>query len=268
MTLYRLKLAMLRYGHWLGRPLYRRLKAVRSRPVAAGETTPAVTAGVRPRSVSVELIQRYTPGKSFADIGCMWGVNGHYSFLAERSGAAGVTAVDIYPASEEFERERRSSGSSIRFVQGDINSDDTLRQIGVADVVFCSGVLYHTPNPIHLLMRLRALCRGTLLLGTELIPEMPGLRNTAVFYPYLSDGQRALWNRHVGHQGGISSPYDPESGYGNWFWGMSPSCVESALKCAGFEVSERVVGPFWGAFVAQAVPTKFAPVSGDWTVPS
>jgi Protein of unknown function (DUF1698) len=131
------------------------------------------------------------PGKSFADIGCMWAVNGYYSFLAERSRAKGVTAVDIYPASEEFEQERRATGSTIRFIQGDINSEDTRRQMGVSDVVFCSGVLYHTPDPIGLLARLRGLCGETLLLGTELIPEMPGIRNAAVFYPYLSDRQRS-----------------------------------------------------------------------------
>ncbi len=34
-----------------------------------------------------ELIRRLAPGRSFADIGCMWNVNGQIAFLAEQSGA-------------------------------------------------------------------------------------------------------------------------------------------------------------------------------------
>mgnify|MGYP006139525243 CR=1 FL=1 len=30
-----------------------------------------------------EYIRRHAPGKSFADVGCMWGVNGEYAFVAE-----------------------------------------------------------------------------------------------------------------------------------------------------------------------------------------
>jgi len=137
-----------------------------------------------------ELVRKYAKGKTFADIGCMWGINGLYSFIAEESGASRVTAVDVYEESEEFLNEKERRNSEIRFVRGDINSQTTADEIGQTQVVLCGGVLYHTPDPVHLLMRLRAICSETLILNTCSIPELPGLKNAAVFYPYLDADQR------------------------------------------------------------------------------
>src|SRR3954451_11723407 len=72
-----------------------------------------------------ELVRKYAKGKTFADIGCMWGINGLYSFIAEESGASRVTAVDVYEESEEFLNEKERRNSEIRFVRGDINSQTT-----------------------------------------------------------------------------------------------------------------------------------------------
>ena len=44
----------------------------------------------RPRE---ELVRRFAAGRSFADIGCMWGVDGAISFLAEENGATAVTMM-------------------------------------------------------------------------------------------------------------------------------------------------------------------------------
>jgi hypothetical protein len=214
-----------------------------------------------------ELVQKYAKGKSFADIGCMWGVNGLFSFIAEETGATSVTAVDVYEESPEFLEEKKRRDSKIRFVRGDINSQSTADEIGQAEVVLCSGVLYHTPDPIHMLTRLRAICKEILILNTCSIPEVPGLKNAAVFYPYLDAEQRAVWNQGLGLQMAISGPYEPENGYGNWFWGMTPSSIESMLKVAGFEVTESFVFPFKCVFVCNAVETKFVASSGEWITP-
>jgi len=65
----------------------------------------------------------------------------------------------------------------------------------------------------------------------------------------------------------ISGPYEPENGYGNWFWGMTPSSIESMLKVAGFEVRERFIFPFKCVFVCDAAETKFIASSGEWITP-
>jgi SAM-dependent methyltransferase len=203
-----------------------------------------------------DYIRRHAPGKSFADIGCMWGVNGEYAFLAEAAGATRVVAVDVFGPTPEFEEQRTARGSRVTFVLGDITSPATLDAAGQVDVVFCAGVLYHHPSPYDLLVALRRICRETLILRTSTIPEVRGLPNAAVFFPMLDARGRALWNlKRLGvlHQAGISGAFDPADGYGNWFWGLTPSCLESLLRTAGFEVETRATEAFAQTVVCRAV---------------
>lgn len=221
---------------------------------------------MRPKTrveINAELIKEYALGKSFADIGCMWEVNGFFSFLAEECGARRVVCVDIFPESEEFLREKSKRNSAVEFVQGDLHLQETINKIGLCDVVFCSGVLYHSPNPLETLSKLRWICKQRLILSTALVPEMLGIRNGAIFYPFLNEKQRRVWSQGEGNRPAINVPYEPEAGYANWFWGFSPSCVESMLECAGFEVEKRYIMPFIGYFVCRTTSTKFLPVSCD-----
>ncbi|MEK7180179.1 MAG: class I SAM-dependent methyltransferase [Patescibacteria group bacterium] len=216
---------------------------------------------------NVSLVRTYAPEKSFADIGCLWGVNGLNSFIAEEVGATRVMAVDVYPESKEFLEDKEKRNSKVTFVQGDINLLETTEKIGICDIVLCSGVLYHTPDPVHLLTRLRSICKETLILNTASIPEMHGVSNGAIFYPFLNKEQRKIWNRGIGSQKAITGAYEPESGYGNWFWGLTPSSLESMLNCAGFEVKERYISPFHSVFICSTAPIKFVASSGEWTTP-
>ena len=203
-----------------------------------------------------EFIRKYAPGKSFADIGCMWGVNGEYAFLAEEAGATAVKAVDVFGPTPEFEQKREQRRSRVEFVLGDVTRTDTLAAIGEVDVVFCAGVLYHHPSPFDLLVALRRICRETLILRTSTIPEVRGLPNAAVFFPMLDARGRDLWNlKSLGvlHQAGISNEFQAADGYGNWFWGLTPSCLESLLKTAGFRVDFRATEAFAQSMVCTAV---------------
>jgi SAM-dependent methyltransferase len=186
----------------------------------------------------------------------MWGVNGEYAFLAEEAGASRVVAVDVFGPTPEFEEKRTAKGSHVRFVLGDITSPATLETVGEVDVVFCAGVLYHHPSPYDLLVALRRICRETLILRTSTIPEVRGLPNAAVFFPMLDARGRDLWNlKRLGvlHQAGISGEFDPGQGYGNWFWGVTPSCLESLLKTAGFGIEMRATEAFAQTVVCRAV---------------
>ena len=92
------------------------------------------------------------------------------------------------------------------------------------------------------LVALRRICRETLILRTSTIPEVRGLPNAAVYFPMLDARSRELWNlKSLGllHQAGISREFEPSAGYGNWFWGLTPSSVEAMLRATGFEVLER-----------------------------
>lgn len=182
----------------------------------------------------------------------MWNVNGELSFLAEEAGATAVTAVDVMPPTEAYREEHRRRGSGVRFVHGDIHDPDVVAAVGPHDVVWCSGVLYHAPNPVLTLERLRALTDRLLILATETIPEVPGLSQACVFLPGLSAPDRRLHRlaRPHGTALGIHTPFRPDQGYGNWWWGLSRSAVRGMLFAAGFELREEHGGPLHATFLA------------------
>ena len=206
-------------------------------------------------------IRRFAAGRSFVDVGCMWGVDGEYAFAAEAAGAARVTAVDIFGPTPEFERKKGERRSRVEFVLGDVTDPRTIQTLGCADVVFCAGVLYHHPSPFDLLTALRLLCRQTLILRTSTIPEINGVPNAAVFFPKQTARGRALWELSrlgLQHQAGISAPFDPGDGYGNWFWGLTPSCVRSMLDVSGFRVEQEWPEPFAWTGICAPFSTPFA----------
>src|SRR5262245_15439232 len=102
----------------------------------------------------------------------MWDVSGRFSFLAEEAGATRVTGLDVMAATPEFEAEHARRNSAVRFVTGDLHDPATVAEVGVHDVVWCSGVLYHSPYPVLTIRRLRELTGELLLLQTCAIPEL------------------------------------------------------------------------------------------------
>ena len=138
-----------------------------------------------------EVVRRHAAGKTFCDVGCMWKVNGRIAFVAEEAGATAVTGVDVMQATPEFQAEHERRSSKVRFVRGDLHEPATIAEVGPHDVVWCSGVLYHSPNPVLTLQRLRELTTELLILQTMTLPELPGVEQGLVFYPGVPD-QRPL----------------------------------------------------------------------------
>jgi 2-polyprenyl-3-methyl-5-hydroxy-6-metoxy-1,4-benzoquinol methylase len=126
------------------------------------------------------------------DAGGMWGVDGENAFAAARAGATRAAVLDIMAPTERFNERQRET--TVAYVQGDITDPDIVNQLGVADVVLCAGVLYHHPSPYEILVGLRRLCRETLILRTETIPEMD-LPGAAVYLPHLAPRDQQRWER-------------------------------------------------------------------------
>lgn len=205
-------------------------------------------------------IKNYAPGHSFVDIGCMWGVNGDYAFLAEEVGATMVNGVDVFGPTPEFELRKKDRNSAVEFILGDIGHPSTIAKVGMVDVVFCAGVLYHHPSPFDLLVAQRRICGKFMILRTSTVPEVSNLPNVAVYFPMLKDQDRALWDLSgtgLRNQVGIASAFQPEAGYGNWFWGLTPSCLESLLATAGFRVEHRATEAFAQTVVCTPTAVPF-----------
>jgi hypothetical protein len=188
-----------------------------------------------------ELVKRFAGGKSFADIGCMWGVDGAIAFAAEDAGATDVVGVDVMPASDAFEDERARRGSRMRFIQGDLHDEAVMARVGPHEVVWCSGVIYHAPHPLLTLERLRKITTELLILSSETIPEVPGLRQACVFLPGLPESDRkAHAAARPGRTAlGVSEPFDRAQSYGAWWWGLSASALTAMVRAAGFDLVEQ-----------------------------
>lgn len=199
------------------------------------------------------LIRKYAPGRSFADVGCMWNIDGELAFLAEDAGARSVTGVDITDRTEEFDRQHRERSSKVRFVRGDLHLPETVEAVGVHDIVWCTGVLYHTPHPMHVIHQLRAMTREFLILGSATMPEVPGFTQACVFYPGLGERDRTLHGALVaGHAPGLTTPFERDDYYANWWFGITPSAMKAMLENANLTVVETHQSAFLTLMVARA----------------
>ena len=209
-----------------------------------------------------ELIRRHAPGGSFVDIGAMWQMHGRMPFVAEEAGATEVTAADAMDPTPECEEERERRGSSVRFLQGDLHDPLTVEEIGAHDFVWCSGVIYHSPNPYLLIEHLRQLTGRLIYLGSEIVPEVPGFEQACVFYPGLPEkSRRAYGSVHgPGHDAmGVNSAFDatPGLGYANYWWGITPSALRAMVRTARFEIVEEMhPDPFTMSVLARPVPGR------------
>ncbi len=124
---------------------------------------------------SAERLQRmHMPadlrGQHVIDIGA-W--DGFFSFEAERRGAARVVAADRWDkstggeASTGFEVARAALGSRVEQVRRGVFALSP-EEHGTFDLVLFLGVLYHLTDPMAAIRKLRTLCRGTLILDTEM----------------------------------------------------------------------------------------------------
>jgi hypothetical protein len=191
-------------------------------------------------------IAQHAPGRSFADVGGLL-IDGAIAFEAEEAGASSVTLFDA--GDREFapgyEAEHARRGSRVRYVQGDLHDPVAIAHVGPHDVVWCTGVLYHSPHPVDQLMRLRTITSELLYLGTHTIPEVPGLPQACVYYPHLPEAQRRTFSRaYASAEGylGVGPPVDerPMHGYANFWWGITPSALRAMLRTARFEVVDEL----------------------------
>jgi tRNA (mo5U34)-methyltransferase len=153
-------------------------------------------------------------GMTVLDIGAS---DGFFSFEAERRGARRVLATDVWTgetwgmqAKRGFEIARRALNSKVVSVEVDV-LDIAPGKIGVFDLVFFLGVLYHMRHPLLALEKVFSVTGKQLILETH-IDRVGGTRPAMVFYP----------ESELNH--------DPT----NW-WGPNPAAVEAMLKTVGFD---------------------------------
>jgi tRNA (mo5U34)-methyltransferase len=169
------------------------------------------------KDTATELVHMRLPdltGRSVLDIGTY---DGFYAFEAERRGAARVLATDSWtwnwPGSDarrNFDLAHEVLGS--RVVSQVIAVEDLSPEAvgGPFDVVLFLGVLYHAPDPLGYLRRLRSVTGGTAVIET--VVDLLDVDVPAVaYYPGAS------------LNGDASNHFGP-----------NPAAVEGLLTDAGF----------------------------------
>ena len=110
-------------------------------------------------------------GRTVLDVGA-W--DGFYSFEMERRGAAKVLATDHFcwggngwATQDGFNLAREALGSKVEDEHLDVLDLSPEAVGGTYDIVLFLGVLYHLPNPLLALERVRSVVGGMLVLETE-----------------------------------------------------------------------------------------------------
>jgi tRNA (mo5U34)-methyltransferase len=170
------------------------------------------------KDTAAELAHMHLPadlsGQRVLDIGAY---DGFYSFEAERRGAADVLATDSWtwnwPGSDargNFDLARDTLDSRVRTQEIAVEDLDPELVGGPFDLVLFLGVLYHAPDPLGYLRRVRSVTGGMAIIETVvdlLDHEVPAI----AYYP--GDALNEDASNH---------------------FGPNPQAVEGLLRDAGF----------------------------------
>jgi hypothetical protein len=192
-------------------------------------------------------------GRSFADVGGLWGTLNEKVTVAAQAGARAVTMIDITPLEDVLWRrlEERCSETGVAeytCIEADITLDDAKGLIPEFDVIHCSGVLYHCSNPRHALAALVRMSNDFVIIGTSVIPEdllnnTPSFSESGSYYvPQLDPLSKQMIHRYFRDVGaeemiGITSQvdWDPRD-CAPWWWLHTPRYVAGLLCDAGLRI--------------------------------
>ncbi len=210
-----------------------------------------------------ELIQQHAQGRTFVDVGGLWGEVNEKGSIAMEAGASSLTMLDIWPPESEWWLRLRSRFEAKKLappreVIGSIDNSATIQAVGLHDVVHCSGVLYHCPNPVLTLRNLLGLTGETLIIASAVIPrnirnqngEMFVSDDSPIFVPGLDDDHRRVLSTHIterygGGALGIDQPTsdwffsDGAPNYGPWWWLWTATGFLRLLRAVGFDVIDE-----------------------------
>jgi Methyltransferase domain len=202
-----------------------------------------------------QYIHRVASGRTFAEVGGLWGTLNERVSVAHAAGARQLTMIDLSPAGSHWwmkfrERCRDLSVPAAAEVSGEILQLAAQPNPPRFDVVHCSGVLYHMPDPIRFLCALRRLTGEHLILTSsitaDLIANEAGIlrvpSGSALFIPALTPPElavvRADWLPLVGENaGGITCPATWRADdFGPWWWLPTIGALKAMCEAAGFRV--------------------------------
>lgn len=210
-----------------------------------------------------EFISKVVLGKTFADLGGLWGTTNEKISVAHKAGATKLTMIDrITPLEDDWrlfdERRRQLGVPEVECISKDILVLADATPYPQYDVVNCGGVLYHIPDPMRLLVTLRKVAREHVILTSIVIQtkvksavgtlDVP--QGSAIFVPALRGREleivKSYWEKLVG-EGAVGLTRETqmwkEDNYVPWWWLPTVETLKAMATTAGFEFLEG--GLFW-----------------------
>lgn len=125
-----------------------------------------------PPQLRATVLGPLTEGRTFAEVGGLWGTVNEACSIALRSGAREVTMIDItLPGTPLWKRfEERCPAATC--VVGDICDHTLAERVGRFDIVYCGGVLYHVPSPINAIHNLLSITSERLMISCAVVPNV------------------------------------------------------------------------------------------------
>jgi hypothetical protein len=171
--------------------------------------------------------------------------------------------IDVTPTGHELwerflDRTRGMGVPDAECISADLHRLASGPDAPVYDVVHCSGILYHVPDPLAFLAALRRITRQYLILtsavtGTRVetaegVLEIPA--SASLFVPALTTRERTIlrahWHPYVGDGAwGLTSEisswrldnFDP------WWWLPTVGALKAMSAAVGFQIQGD--GPLW-----------------------
>ncbi len=219
--------------------------------------------GSMARTVNDAIVE-VVRGRSFADMGGLWGTVNERVTVAAKAGASHVAMLDAQPEGTELwrlfaQRAAEHGVTGTRCVQINLDDTDLTERVGRFDVVHCSGVVYHCPDPFRSLRQLARLTRDVVIIGSMTVPEV--IQNEhgtldfrggrIVSVPAMDEAARAVAAAHFAslglfvHNINMAEPHPwrmPDGGpnYAPWWWLWHPATLARLAEAAGLRVVEVI----------------------------
>ncbi len=208
------------------------------------------------------LIAKTVNGKTFAEVGGLFGTVSEKISVAHRAGATDLTMIDIHAEGGELwekfhQRMNDFYINNYHCISQDVTEFHSQEITNKFDVVHCSGVLYHHPNPMLLLKSLQNITRTYLILSSIITPELieneKGVYQIppsgVIFVPSLNEQERAVLKRYWESVGyvvyGITEKLEfALEDYSPWWWWLpTTTAMKSMCEVMGFKILEA--GLIW-----------------------
>ncbi len=194
----------------------------------------------------------YPSAKTFADLGGVWNVNAAYTLYTLRmhNVRQGYLVDTDFPAGL---LEKLSGTSNLTIVQGDFTSDEVVKKVDTADVVYFFDVLLHQANPSwdEVLSKYSAVASCIVIFNQQYVYSQNTIRLTDLpLEEYLNvapQGREETYRYVYDHADEIHPTYGkPWRDIHNIFqWGITDRDLRSTMNDLGFrEVYFKNCGRF------------------------